>query len=174
AASVIRLGHMDSCPELGGSVADCPSETLGTLTGLDGVALPPGQPEEMAQVGGAPCLARLVSDALGERQRLGQLVLHPVDGPEWQQGPSERAAKVDRARDGVAALWQVAERLERLLETRQRLPVGRMIICPVARLLREGHGLVPSLAAEGVMGQTVDVLGQAGAVEAFESREERS
>src|SRR5215510_1327446 len=122
----------------------------------------------MAQIGGASCLARAVSDALGERQLLVQLVPHPVDGPEREQGPSERAPKVDRSCDGVAALRQVAERLERLLETRQRLPVGGMPMRPVARLLREGHGLVPSLAPEGVMGQAVDVLRQAAGVEPFD------
>jgi len=122
----------------------------------------------MAQIGEAPRLARLVSDALGERQLLVQLVPHPVEGPEWDQGPSERAPKVDRSRDGVPALWQVAERLERLLEVRQRLPVGGMPICPVPRLLQEGHGLVPSLAAEGAMGQAVDVLGEAVWIEPFD------
>jgi len=36
------------------------------------------------------------------------------------------------------------------------------------RLIQEGHGLVPSLAAEGVMGQTVDVLGEAVRIEPFD------
>src|SRR3990172_3382390 len=69
----------------------------------------------------------------------------------------------------LAALGQMWEDAQRLLEVRHRLPVGGSRERFGSGLTKVGRGLLPHLAAQGVMGQPFDLFGQSVRVEPFDS-----
>ena len=72
--------------------------------------------------------------------------------------------KVDGLLDRVATLREVLQGGQRLLEERRGLTIGRARRRLLAGLSGVGDGLLPDLAAQGVVGQPLDVLVQAVAV----------
>src|SRR5580704_12332278 len=68
-------------------------------------------------------------------------------------------ADVDRELGALAAFRQTRERLERLLETNDRLAMRGTARRGKARLAAVAHGVLPHLAAERVMCEKLDLAG---------------
>jgi len=81
--------------------------------------------------------------------------------PDRVEGAAQVEAHVDRLGQRVGVHRQVAERGERLLEPRHRLPVRGALLGPVARLARVARRALPSLAPEAVVGEAIHVLQRA-------------
>jgi len=62
------------------------------------------------------------------------------------------------------------ERHQRLFKARHRLPVGRVGSRFGPSLLEVRYSLIPHLAAEGMVGESLDVRGEAVGVERFEGQ----
>jgi hypothetical protein len=73
---------------------------------------------------------------------------------------SHREAEIDGHRPGIAVFMQVREGLEGLLEGDPCLAECGVVVGPGADLLAEGHGFIPHLTPQGVVGQTVHLIGQ--------------
>lgn len=65
----------------------------------------------------------------------------------------------------IAALGQMFERFQRMLVSGHRLPIRRSLDPLGASLAEIGHRLLPALAAEGVVGEPVNLFGQPVGVE---------
>src|SRR6516164_4858643 len=74
----------------------------------------------------------------------------------------------DCSRLPLGLLREMLERLERLLETGRRLPMGRALRRLPSGLVEEDHRLLPRLAPERVISQTLHVLREPLGVEAFD------
>jgi hypothetical protein len=93
-------------------------------------------------------------------QRLGlaqQREAPPILSQEVQRA-SQGEAEIDAQPHGVSGLGQVCEGLEGLLEGGHSLAEGGAVVGPGARLLAVSDGLVPHLAAQGMMRQTFDLV----------------
>jgi hypothetical protein len=105
--------------------------------------------------------AALVSDGLRE----GFGLVEEGPDPSWLAEREERVAEVEADVEGlgdpVGMLWQPPERLERLLEARGRLAMGRAHKDLGASLTQIAHRLVPDLALPRVVRQPLDVLDEA-------------
>src|SRR2546428_14115552 len=86
---------------------------------------------------------------------------------------AEVETEIDAHYERLATLREMIERLSRLLKAAQRLPVSRPRRGLLARLAEVVEGLVPCLAAERVMGEALDVLGQPVRIGAFDGADER-
>ena len=78
------------------------------------------------------------------------------DPLELAQGPeriTQREAEIDGLRQGVAAVWEVLHGPQRLLEGGHRLPIGRAGQGLLPSLPEIGHGLVPLLPPQRMVGQ---------------------
>ena len=69
-----------------------------------------------------------------------------------------RQAEIEGQPPGVAMLGQVREGLEGLLEGGHRLAERGALVRPGAGPLAVGHGLVPHLAPQGMVGEPFDLL----------------
>src|SRR5262249_9269525 len=78
---------------------------------------------------------------------------------QYSQWALYSEAELDGQPPGVAVLWQVREGLEGLLEGGCRLTERGMVVGPGTGLLAVADGLVPYLAAQGMMRQAIDLLG---------------
>ena len=112
-----------------------------------------GQPEGVCRVRDDPSESRWVIEGLGESLRLLELARHLLGRPQRNQGVGEINPDVDRLREPLTILGQVADGLPGLLEHRQGFAVGR-----APQRLRPGqtevpHGLVPHLALAIVTAQ---------------------
>ena len=110
----------------------------------------------------------LIAQPLGEPLRLAQVRQDPFELSERQQRETEIQADVDRLLRPDAALRETLERDEGLLEVRDRFTVGRARRGARRGLSQVGDRLAPLPAAQGVMGQAVDVLGEPVLVETLD------
>ena len=115
-----------------------------------------------------PSQPALIANALGEDFTLAKVI---EDSPELSEG-SERIAKVepevDSLLDRLAILGEMREGGERLLEACDGFPVGGTCGGLHPGLTGVGDGLVPDLAPEGMVGETIDLLGQPVGIESFD------
>jgi hypothetical protein len=136
---------------------DCECEGLSTRrNGAVGVPRDPaykGHPGQH-QSQPAPVVARP-----GQRLGLAQQGEAPPILSECGQRDAQREAELDGLSPGVAGLRQVLESLEGLLKGGHGLAEGGAVPGPGASVVAVGHGFVPHLAPEGVVGQPVDLLG---------------
>ena len=137
------------------------------LAGLDRAVMVPHLPEISAHIGGNPPQSRLVVEGLGEGCSLAQVVEHL---PDFSECP-ERTPQVEPEVDGLllrgAALREMLEGCQCLLEARHGLSKGRTRERLGTGLPTVRHGLVPDLAPEGMLGQPFRLLGQTVGIEPF-------
>jgi hypothetical protein len=88
--------------------------------------------------------------------------------PQTHHGVAGVEVEVDRLLPPLRLRREVLERLERLLEAGRRLPVGRALRRLPTGLTEIEHGLLPRLAPERVVCETLDVLGEPLGVEALD------
>src|SRR5436309_4779551 len=63
---------------------------------------------------------------------------------------------------------------ERLLKAFGRFPIGGARSSFLPGLTEVGDGLVPDLAADGMVGEAIDLLGQPGGMQLFDCRHDAS
>src|SRR5262245_53536316 len=91
--------------------------------------------------------------------RSAQRVLELLDLSQCRERRLQLELQIDRPGDRVA-LGQMRDRRQRLLEAADRLTVGRAARRAGSRLTKVRHRLGPCLAAQGVVSESVDLLGQ--------------
>jgi len=139
----------------------------GVLARRDRAVVVPHRREMSAHIGGGPPQPRPVVEGLSEGCRLAEVVEHlPVISVV-----RERSPQVEPEVDGLllrgAALREMRQGCEGLLEARRGLSQGRTRECPGPGLPTVRHGLVPDLASEGMRGQPFRLLGQPVGIEPF-------
>ena len=133
----------------------------GALARRNGTLVVTHRRERIAQI------VRDQAEPMGIAQRLGEglggtdVVEHARVFPEWQQRTAQVEADIDGLLVPGAALRELLQGHQRLLEGGHRLAVGRARHRPGPRLPAVGHGLVPHLAPQGVVRQAIDLLGHA-------------
>jgi len=120
----------------------------------------PREPKVVAGAKEDPREPGSVVQSLGQGSGLLKQPARPLDFPQRQEGLAEVEAEIDAHHRRFAALRELIERLPRLLIAAQRLPVSRPRRDFLACLAEVVDGLVPRLAAERMMGQPLDVIGQ--------------
>ena len=74
--------------------------------------------------------------------------------------PSAGRAEVNGLLSRVPPLREMLQGDQRLLKVPHNLPVGRTHLCLHPCLPAVGHGLLPHLPPQGMVGQAFDLLGQ--------------
>ena len=85
-----------------------------------------------------------------------------------QQHTAGIEVEIDRPPLPFRLLWEMPERVERLLEMGHRLPMGRALRRLRSGLVEKGDGFLPYLAPDRVIGQPLDVLREPLGVEALD------
>ena len=110
------------------------------------------------------CTRRSARAAAGRRASGHASASWSVSSMRASSPSGERVAEVEAEVDALLVALrlgrQVRERVQRLLEAGHGLAVGRARHGLGAGLAEVGDGLVPHLAAQGVVGQPLDLLGQ--------------
>src|SRR5215468_3163937 len=96
--------------------------------------------------GGNPTQPELVVDLIGESFGLAKVVEDLMNLPEGPQRTSEVQSEIDSALDRFSARRETGERCERVLETCDRLPVGRASGGLRSSLTAIPDGFLPHLA----------------------------
>src|SRR5712691_3447716 len=122
----------------------------------------------MGQVTEYPSQPALIAQGLSQAFRLAKVVEKPPELSEGVERIAQVEAEIDGLFDGLAALREMLQRTERLLEPRHRLPVGRPVEGLGARLTEVLDGFLPDLAPEGVVAQPLDVFGQPPGMQGFD------
>ena len=91
-----------------------------------------------------------------------------ASSPAADQGAAGVEVEIDGLLRPLATLRKMLERVERLLEAGDRLPVGRARHRLLSGLTEIADGLLPHLAPERVVGQALDVLREPLGVEALD------
>ena len=113
----------------------------------------------------------MVAQGLGERLRLAQIGEEAVTLSPLPEG-ERRPKRMSMACSCGATLGEMRQGDQRLLEARHRLPTGRACQRLVARLVAVGHGLVPHLAPQGMVGQPFHLVGEPVGIALFDSRDD--
>jgi hypothetical protein len=132
----------------------------GTLAGREGVVWFTLLQKMDEQKGRDPSQPVLITQGLGEGCSVLQGDEHPPEFAQRHERSAQVEAEVDGLRLGVMPLWETLQRLQRLLEGRRRLMVCRLGHGPGSSLAAVGYSLVPYLTPQGVVGQSVHLLGQ--------------
>jgi len=114
----------------------------------------------------------LIAQPLGESLSLAQAV---ANAPELSQGierVSQRAAEIDSLLMRVATFRELGQDMQGLLIIRHGFAVGRARRGLDPGLPEVGHGFVPDLALQGMMGQPFDLVDQAVGREPLDDRNE--
>ena len=160
ADGMVCLPQAIECLHLQGAVAERGREREGLLARRHGAVEVSRQPEYMGHPGQHPSQPGPVVERPGQGLGLAQQGATPPMLSQLAQRASQREAEIDGQPPGVAVLGQVREGLEGLLEGGHRLAERGAVVGPGAGLLAVGHGLVPHLAPQGMVGQAFDLLGQ--------------
>src|SRR5262249_41670928 len=112
-----------------------------------------------------PYQAVLVAKGLRESLGATEMIEQPWVLRERRERAPELEPDVDRPLCVLPRIGQALEGLERLLEVRDGLPVGRAPEGLSARLAEVCDRLFPSLTPDGVVCEPLDVLGEAFRVE---------
>src|SRR2546428_484876 len=119
---------------------------------------------------GNPSQPELITDALGENFGLAKVV---EDSPVLSEGV-ERIAhfqpQIDPLLEGFTTLRKMREGSERLRKAGDRFPVGGACGRLRAGLTEVADGLAPHRAAEGMVGETIEVFDQPVGVQLFDRR----
>src|SRR5262249_28087466 len=111
----------------------------------------------------------LVAESSGERVCRMEVLPDARMIAEWEKSVPEVQVDVDGQLGLRLAFGEVADNLQRLVEVGNRLPVGGPRHGPDSGLPEIRDRLLPQLSAQGVVGETLGLLGHAFACEAFES-----
>src|SRR3989442_1404162 len=79
------------------------------------------------QVTESPSQPALIAQGLSQAFRLAKVVENPPALSEGMERIAQVEAEIDGLLEGLAALREMPQRTERLLEPRHRLPVGRAV-----------------------------------------------
>src|SRR5437016_10799004 len=118
--------------------------------------------------GGNPTQPRLIVDSLREHSGFAKVVEDSLDLSEDRERIAKVQPKIDTLLDCFATFGEMREGSERLLKARDCFPVGRVRGGLRPGLTEVGDGLVPDLAPEGMVGETIDLLGQPVGIELFD------
>jgi hypothetical protein len=140
----------------------------GAKAGLKRRRIVAGQPELEDLVSQCLAEAALVAGGLREGFSLLEEGPHLSSLAERDECVAEVEADVEGLGDRLGLLRQPPERVERLLEARGRLAVGRPLEDLGAGLTQVAHRLVPDLALPSVVRQALHVLDEAISVSALD------
>ena len=129
-----------------------------------------GEAEVIREVRRDTSHAARVVEGLGDRFGPAQVLEDPRARAQWGQRRPQLESKIDRLLVRGPALRKARQGLERLLEARHRFAVCRRREGFRARLPHVGDGLVPDLAAGGVVRQALGVLDESIRVQALDRR----
>src|SRR2546428_5454906 len=116
----------------------------------------------------------LIANPLGENLTVANVVEASLALSEGMEQVAQVQPQVDALLDCFARLGKIGEGSERLLEARDGFPVGRARGGLRPGLTEIGDGLVPDLAPESMVGESIDLLGQPGGIELFDRRHDAS
>src|SRR5262249_5152696 len=102
--------------------------------------------------------AAAVAQCFGDRLRIAQVGEQAVELAEREERAAQVEADVDGLLGRLATGGHVSKRDQRLLEVAPCLPVGRARRRLLAGLPQVGHCRGPPFAAEGVVGESLDLL----------------
>src|SRR2546428_789699 len=119
---------------------------------------------------GNPSQPELITDALGKNFGLAKVVEDLLVLVEGVERIAQVQPQIDPLLEGFTTLGEMREGSERLLKAGNRFPVGRAHDSLRAGPTKVADGLVPDLAAEGMVGETIDPPGQPGGILLFDRR----
>ena len=102
---------------------------------------------------------------LGQPAGLGEALQDLIRSAERKERRPELQPNVDGVLGPLPAAGHVLEGVQRLLELLGGLAIRGAAVGPGARLAKVRHRLLPRLAADGVVREPLDLLGQALGVE---------
>src|SRR3989441_5827468 len=137
---------------------------------LDGAVEIARSPEMERHEGGDPSQPALIADLLGENLTFAKVIEDSLELSERVERIAKLQQEINPLLDRSSALREMPESFERLLEARDCFPVGRARGGLRPGLTEVGDGLVPDLAPEGMVGETIDVLGQPVGIQLFDRR----
>ena len=130
------------------------------------VARVPASPlVQVAHIGRHPSEPPLVVERPGQGFGFPEIPLDPREFCQREERVSQVEADIDGLLQRLASLGEMGQRRQRLLEVRERLPVGRAGEGLGPGLPEVGHRLLPRFAPQRVVGQPFDVLGQPVGIE---------
>src|SRR5262249_9493224 len=121
------LAQVESRYPLEGDITERLGAGKGPLTTHQGALLVARSPEILAEIGGDLPQAALVAERLGEHFGLAEGVEHRPVCCEGKEHLTQVEPEIDRLLQRRAALWQMRESLQRLLDVCHCLPVGRVL-----------------------------------------------
>src|SRR2546422_5707400 len=131
-------------------------------------------PEMERHEGGDPSQPALIADLLGENLTFAKVIEDSLELSERVERIAKLQQEINPLLDRSSALREMPEGFERLFKARDGFPIGRAGGGLRPGLAGIGDGLVPDLAPEGMVGETIDVLGQPGGVQLFDRRHDAS
>src|SRR5215217_3256959 len=132
-----------------------------TLSDLDGAVVVARDPVVVGQIRLNPSQPALIRQRGGERFGFSQAVPDPLVLRERHERVTQFYPDIDGLLAGLTTEGELPNGLQRLLQVRYHLPARRAGYRPCGRLAQIRHRLRPALAAERVVREPLDVLGQA-------------
>jgi hypothetical protein len=132
----------------------------GTLAGREGAVRVACHQKLGEQIGRDPPQPVLITQGFGKGLGFLQGDEEPPEFAQRVERIALREAEINSLLSGVLTLWELVQRLQRLLEKPHRLLIRRVGHGLGPSLAAVYHGLIPYLATQGVVCQSVDLLGQ--------------
>ena len=125
--------------------------------------------EGEAHVGTHTRQATLIVDRLCKSFRSPKVVEDPLELAERDERDAQAEQQIDDLLDCRHLLWEMAQRGQRLLEDRHGDPVGRTGSGLLSCLPAVHHRAFPKFTAHRMVGEFLNALGEAVAIEPFHS-----
>src|SRR5262245_35908516 len=160
AEPIVGAAELVACDPLNRDIAQTCADVEGSQTGGDGRLGLAFKKVVAGEERRDATERRLISQALGERLGLSQVLESPTRLPQGREGAAESQPDFNPVREGVSRLWQMLQSEEGALQNHRRLAVRRALHRLVSRLQTVFEGLLPRLTFQRVVCKSLGMLQQ--------------
>jgi hypothetical protein len=157
-----------SRPNLDREISERLGDSLGVLGGCTRFSRVASAPEIVALVERYPPESQLIAERVREGLGVVQMLGEPREVAEGEERGSKVEAQIDGLLECLAGRGQMLEGHQRLLEVSDRFSIRRSRERPGPGLTEVGHGLLPRLGPDRVVGEPLHELSEAVGVEPFD------